>query len=47
MFLLSYSGSAYGSLDSPKLTFRRGVNLRAGFNKIAILSIAVGLPVSP
>ncbi|XP_047340733.1 beta-galactosidase-like [Impatiens glandulifera] len=38
------SGSAYGSLESPKLTFSGGVNLRAGVNKIALLSIAVGLP---
>uniref|UniRef100_A0A0A0LGB3 beta-galactosidase n=1 Tax=Cucumis sativus TaxID=3659 RepID=A0A0A0LGB3_CUCSA len=38
------AGTAYGSLDFPKLTFSRGVNLRAGNNKIALLSIAVGLP---
>ncbi|XP_022949187.1 beta-galactosidase 1-like [Cucurbita moschata] len=38
------AGTAYGSLDFPKLTFRQGVNLRAGNNKIALLSIAVGLP---
>ncbi|KAJ4717902.1 Beta-galactosidase [Melia azedarach] len=37
-------GTAYGSLEFPKLTFSKGVNLRAGINKIALLSIAVGLP---
>ncbi|XP_031105346.1 beta-galactosidase-like [Ipomoea triloba] len=37
-------GSAYGSLENPKLTFSQGVNLRAGVNKISLLSIAVGLP---
>ncbi|KAK8594908.1 hypothetical protein V6N13_015821 [Hibiscus sabdariffa] len=38
------SGSSYGSLESPKLTFSQGVNLSAGINKISLLSIAVGLP---
>ncbi|CAA2956742.1 beta-galactosidase-like [Olea europaea subsp. europaea] len=38
------SGTAYGSLENPKLTFSQGVNLRAGVNKISLLSIAVGLP---
>ncbi|MBA0794134.1 hypothetical protein Gohar_018488 [Gossypium harknessii] len=38
------SGSSYGSLEFPKLTFSQGVNMRAGINKIALLSIAVGLP---
>ncbi|KAF3647764.1 Beta-galactosidase [Capsicum annuum] len=37
-------GTAYGSLDRPKLTFSKAVNLRAGVNKISLLSIAVGLP---
>ncbi|KAE8674146.1 hypothetical protein F3Y22_tig00111769pilonHSYRG00476 [Hibiscus syriacus] len=36
--------SSYGSLEFPKLTFSQGVNLRAGINKISLLSIAVGLP---
>ncbi|XP_051131555.1 beta-galactosidase-like [Andrographis paniculata] len=39
-----WSGSVYGSLKSPKLTFRGYVNLRAGVNKISLLSITVGLP---
>ncbi|KAJ1420300.1 Glycoside hydrolase, family 35 [Sesbania bispinosa] len=38
------SGTAYGSLDFPKLTFSESVKLRAGVNKISILSVAVGLP---
>ncbi|KAL8153284.1 hypothetical protein V2J09_011044 [Rumex salicifolius] len=38
------SGTAYGSLEDPKLTFSQGVDLRAGINNIALLSIAVGLP---
>ncbi|GMI91772.1 beta galactosidase 1, beta-galactosidase 1 [Hibiscus trionum] len=38
------SGSSYGSLEFPKITFSKGVNLRAGANTISFLSIAVGLP---
>ncbi|CAL5373933.1 unnamed protein product [Camellia sinensis] len=38
------SGTAYGSLEDPKLTFSDGVNLRGGINNIVLLSIAVGLP---
>ncbi|XP_027168582.1 beta-galactosidase [Coffea eugenioides] len=38
------SGTIYGSLENPKITFSQGVNLRAGVNKISLLSIAVGLP---
>uniref|UniRef100_A0A5B7A6C7 Beta-galactosidase n=2 Tax=Davidia involucrata TaxID=16924 RepID=A0A5B7A6C7_DAVIN len=38
------SGTVYGSLEKPKLIFNEGVNLRAGVNKISLLSIAVGLP---
>jgi len=37
------SGTTYGSLDNPKLTFSDYVNLRAGVNKISLLSVAVGL----
>ncbi|KAK6128023.1 hypothetical protein DH2020_038226 [Rehmannia glutinosa] len=37
------SGTAYGSLGNPRLTFSQGVNLRAGVNKISLLSISVGL----
>ncbi|KAL5973631.1 hypothetical protein ACLOJK_030285 [Asimina triloba] len=38
------SGTAYGNLDNPKLTFTGNVKLRAGSNKLSVLSIAVGLP---
>ncbi|CAI9773576.1 unnamed protein product [Fraxinus pennsylvanica] len=38
------SGTTYGSLENPKLTFSQGVNLRVGVNKISLLSISVGLP---
>ncbi|KAH7854808.1 hypothetical protein Vadar_018013 [Vaccinium darrowii] len=37
------SGTAYGSLEDPRLTLSNGVNLRTGVNRIALLSIAVGL----
>ncbi|XP_010262131.1 PREDICTED: beta-galactosidase isoform X1 [Nelumbo nucifera] len=38
------SGTVYGSLENPKLTFSDKVKLIAGINKISLLSIAVGLP---
>ncbi|QCD80295.1 beta-galactosidase [Vigna unguiculata] len=38
------SGTVYGGLEFPKLTFSDGVKLRVGNNKISLLSIAVGLP---
>ncbi|XP_071911096.1 beta-galactosidase-like [Coffea arabica] len=37
------SGTVYGSLDNPKLTYSSNVKLRAGVNKISLLSVAVGL----
>ncbi|OAY82569.1 beta-galactosidase-like [Ananas comosus] len=37
-------GTVYGGLDNPKLTYSKNVKLRAGSNKISILSVAVGLP---
>ncbi|GMY36299.1 beta-galactosidase [Fagus crenata] len=36
-------GNAYGSADNPQLTFTSKVNLKAGVNKIALLSAGVGL----
>ncbi|KAL0553416.1 hypothetical protein IC582_007311 [Cucumis melo] len=39
-----FSGSAYGSREHPEFTYTGPINLRAGMNKIALLSIAVGLP---
>ncbi|XP_010049746.2 beta-galactosidase [Eucalyptus grandis] len=38
------TGSAYGSLENPKLSYSNNVKLRAGINKLSILSVAVGLP---
>nr|KYP59311.1 Beta-galactosidase [Cajanus cajan] len=38
------SGTVYGGLGNPKLTFSDSVNLRVGNNKISLLSVAVGLP---
>ncbi|CAN6680858.1 unnamed protein product [Malus baccata var. baccata] len=38
------SGTVYGSLENPKLSFSQNVNLRSGINKLALLSISVGLP---
>lgn len=38
-----YQGTAYGSLEQPQLTFSQRVPLRAGLNKIALLSASVGL----
>ncbi|KAK3438941.1 hypothetical protein EUGRSUZ_C03897 [Eucalyptus grandis] len=38
------TGSVYGSLENPKLSYGNNVKLRAGINKLSILSVAVGLP---
>ncbi|XP_031094833.1 beta-galactosidase-like isoform X2 [Ipomoea triloba] len=38
------SGTVYGGLAFPKLTYSNSVKLRAGINKISLLSVAVGLP---
>ncbi|WOK98608.1 beta-galactosidase 2 isoform X1 [Canna indica] len=38
------TGTVYGSLDHPKLTYTGIVKLRAGSNTISILSVSVGLP---
>ncbi|GJT69107.1 beta-galactosidase [Tanacetum coccineum] len=37
------SGTVYGSQENPKISFNKPINLRAGLNKISLLSIAVGL----
>uniref|UniRef100_A0A2P2KFG2 beta-galactosidase n=1 Tax=Rhizophora mucronata TaxID=61149 RepID=A0A2P2KFG2_RHIMU len=39
-----FSGSAFGTRKNRKFTFTGPVNLRAGTNRIALLSVAVGLP---
>ncbi|KAI3461948.1 hypothetical protein Pfo_018611 [Paulownia fortunei] len=38
------SGSAFGTRQNRRFTFNGKVNLRAGSNKIGLLSVAVGLP---
>ncbi|CAH8287394.1 unnamed protein product [Eruca vesicaria subsp. sativa] len=38
------AGTAYGSLENPKLKFSQKIKLHAGVNKLALLSIAAGLP---
>lgn len=38
------SGSVFGSRENRKFTYTGKVNLRAGTNRIALLSVAVGLP---
>ncbi|CAN4094483.1 unnamed protein product [Withania somnifera] len=38
------SGTVFGTLDNPKLTYSGNVKLRAGINKISLLSASVGLP---
>lgn len=40
------SGSSYGTRKDTKFTFTGPVDLQAGTNRIELLSIAVGLPVS-
>ena len=41
-----FTGTVYGSVENPKLTYTGNVKLWAGSNTISCLSIAVGLPVS-
>lgn len=40
------AGTVYGGLSNPKLTFSQNIKLTEGINKISLLSVAVGLPVS-
>lgn len=39
------TGSAYGTREDRRVTYTGNVNLRAGSNRIALLSVAIGLPV--
>ncbi|KAF3613567.1 hypothetical protein FXO38_35691 [Capsicum annuum] len=39
------AGTINGALDNPKLTYSDNVKLRAGINKISLLSVFVGLSV--
>lgn len=45
-FALNDAGSAFGTRENRKFSFSAPVNLRGGANRIALLSVAVGLPVS-
>jgi hypothetical protein len=38
-------GSASGTREDKRISYKGDVNLRAGTNKVAILSVACGLPV--
>ncbi|KAH0984966.1 hypothetical protein GBA52_012143 [Prunus armeniaca] len=38
------SGTAYGSLEKRRLRFSDNVKLRSGINKLALLSVSLGLP---
>jgi len=40
------TGSAFGTREDRRFRYIGPVNLRAGTNRIALLSVAVGLPVS-
>ncbi|KAG8367244.1 hypothetical protein BUALT_Bualt16G0052400 [Buddleja alternifolia] len=39
------SGTVYGNVDNPEVTYNGYVKLRAGINKISLLSVAVGLRI--
>nr|GEX26776.1 beta-galactosidase 3-like [Tanacetum cinerariifolium] len=39
-----HSGSGFGSRKHRKVTYKENINLRAGSNKITLLSVAMGLP---
>ncbi|CAG7892408.1 unnamed protein product, partial [Brassica rapa] len=39
-----FAGRAYGSLEHTSLTFSQKIKLHAGVNKLALLSVVVGLP---
>ncbi|XP_038695557.1 beta-galactosidase-like isoform X2 [Tripterygium wilfordii] len=38
------AGNVHGTMEDPRTTFSGKVNLKAGVNKIALLSVSVGLP---
>ena len=44
--MFSVTGRAYGSLEHTSLTFSQKIKLHAGVNRLALLSVVVGLPVS-
>ena len=42
---MHHIGSAFGTRENRRFTYTGKVNLRPGTNRIALLSVAVGLPV--
>lgn len=46
-FYFTAIGSAYGTREDRRIKYNGNANLRAGTNKIALLSVACGLPVCP
>ena len=46
-FYFTPVGSAYGTREDRRIKYNGNANLRAGTNKIALLSVACGLPVCP
>jgi hypothetical protein len=44
-FTFTAAGSAYGTREDRRISYSGNANLRAGTNKIALLSVACGLPV--
>jgi len=47
LFYFTPLGSAYGTREDRRIKYNGNANLRAGTNKIALLSVACGLPVRP
>lgn len=41
-----YVGSSFGTRKHRKVTYKESINLHAGTNKIALLSVAIGLQVT-
>lgn len=44
--MLLNTGSAFGTREYNKFPYTKDIHLHAGVNKISLLSVAVGLPVS-
>lgn len=41
-----FLGSSFGTRKHRKVMYKEKINLHGGINKIALLSVAMGLPVS-
>ena len=46
IYINKFTGSAFGTRQNRRFTYRGKINLHSGANRIALLSVAVGLPVS-